>query len=86
MRYLKSVVIVFLFLAVFFSGKFVSPILAGNAPAQSNSSLSADSSVPADGQTQATITVILHDTNNSPVVGDTVTVTGTGFAAGPLQL
>jgi hypothetical protein len=50
-------------------------VLAANPPDQGHSSLSAGSSVPADGQTQVTITVTLNDSTPNPVVGDSVTLT-----------
>jgi hypothetical protein len=73
MRYKRNFVIaicLFLFSYIFF------PLftLANNPPDQNHSSLSVSSSVPADGQTTAIITVTLHDSSGNPVVGDSVTL------------
>lgn len=60
----------FLFSYIFFPF----PTFANNVPDQSHSSLSVSSSVPADGQTTAIVTVTLHDGSGNPIVGDSVTL------------
>lgn len=70
--------IVLLVLGLFLFSYPASPVLAGNPPDQGHSSLSANTSPPADGQTQATVTVTLNDSSGNPVVGDNVTLSDPG--------
>ncbi|HYK08767.1 MAG TPA: Ig-like domain-containing protein [Candidatus Eisenbacteria bacterium] len=50
---------------------------AGNPPDAGFSSLSANQ-VPADGNTQATVTITLHDSGNVALTGDTVSISAPG--------
>lgn len=70
MRHKESFVIIVFFLFSF----IVFPLhsLANNLPDRSHSSLSVSSSVPADGQTTAIITVTLQDSSGNPIVGDSI--------------
>lgn len=73
MRYKESFVIII----CFFISSFVFfplPTFANNVPDRSHSSLSVSSSVPADGQTTAIITVTLHDSSDNPIIGNSVTL------------
>lgn len=73
MRY-KGIFVVNLCLFLFSLHFFVVPTLANSIPDRNHSSLSVSSSVPADGQTTAIITVTLQDSSGNPVVGNTVTL------------
>jgi hypothetical protein len=50
-------------------------VKAGNPPDQGHSSLSTSGSVPADGQTQATIFINMSDSSGNPVSGDSISLT-----------
>ncbi|MFA6017455.1 MAG: Ig-like domain-containing protein [Patescibacteria group bacterium] len=62
------------FLILFSSLLFINKTLANNLPDRNHSSLSVSSSVPADGQTTAIVTVTLKDSSGNPIVGDSVTL------------
>jgi len=53
------------------------PVFAGNPPDAANSSL-VGNNVPADGTTQSTITITLHDSSDVPLSGDTVSLSAPG--------
>lgn len=73
MRYLKSIAVVFCL--IFFSQILLPlPALADSTPDKDHSDLSVNSSVPADGQTTAIVTVTLRDSSGNPINGHSVTL------------
>ena len=73
MRRMRNIFIVFL---LFLFSLIISPLFtrAENTPDKDHSDLSVSSSVPADGQTTAIVTVTLRDGSNNPINGHTVTL------------
>lgn len=68
----KRNIIISICLIIFSFILFPLPTHAGSIPDESRSSLSVNSSVPADGQTTAIVTVTLRDSSGSPINGHSV--------------
>ena len=58
-------------------GWLARPVFAGNPPDAAHSTL-VGNNVPADGTTQSTITITLHDSSDVPLSGDTVSLSAPG--------